>query len=192
MHGQHHKHAWKLRAMCWIHVFSLDGPVLWQRVCCFSARIRLTSHATACPPQGAPGSTAAASVDVTASMDFGSSLVIDFDNQADPDVTVGSLSRSCALHWRMSPCIVPRFHADHPLCRPAMHRAHMSPAFEPIAMQEGMQRKDRVLTPCMSSGGDYNRPRPAQFAAAPDGRAQQPGPQCRQRVHILVRGRHRL
>ena len=52
--------------------------------------------AIACPPQGAPVSTAAASVDVTASMDFGSSLVIDFDNQTDPDATVGKFN-TCLL-----------------------------------------------------------------------------------------------
>jgi hypothetical protein len=45
--------------------------------------------------QGAPATAAAAgSVDVMASMDFGSSLVIDFDNQADPDATV----RLCMPH----------------------------------------------------------------------------------------------
>ena len=42
---------------------------------------------------------AAGSVDVMASMDFGSSLVIDFDNQADPDATVRGFvcPTSCTL-----------------------------------------------------------------------------------------------
>ena len=50
--------------------------------------------------QGPPGTAAAAGgVDVMASMDFGSSLVIDFDNQADPDATVrgSACPTSCTM-----------------------------------------------------------------------------------------------